>query len=140
MPIYEFSCAKCGKLAEVMQRVGERPPPCPSCGSKRMTRAVSRTAFHLKGGGWYADLYGTPRPDSGKTGVGKAEAGTTGGADAKTGAAEKPAATTATPAKAEGGEKPVTSKPGEPTTKKEATPKGATSPPERRPGTPRKRR
>jgi putative FmdB family regulatory protein len=135
MPIYEFSCAKCGKLAEVMQRVGERPPPCPSCGSKRMTRAVSRTAFHLKGGGWYADLYGTPRPDSGKAG-----AGTTGGADAKTGAAEKPAATTATPAKAEGGEKPAASKPGEPAAKKEATPKVASSPPERRPGTSRKRR
>ncbi len=134
MPIYEFSCAKCGKLAEVMQRVGERPPPCPNCGSKRMTREVSRTAFHLKGGGWYADLYGTPRPDSGK-----AEAGTTGGADAKKGA-EKPAAAAATPAKAEGGEKPAATKPGEPAAKKEAAPRGATSPPERRPGTPRKRR
>src|SRR5512137_2693981 len=92
MPIYEFSCAKCGNLSEVVQRVGARPPPCPVCGSKRMTRAVSRTAFHLKGGGWYADLYSTPRP-GGDKGEGaetpKAAAGATGDAAAKV---EKPAA------------------------------------------------
>jgi putative FmdB family regulatory protein len=80
MPIYEFRCARCGALSEVVQRVGERPPPCPKCGSRRMARAVSRTSFQLKGGGWHADLYATPRP-------GKAE-----GAESATPPAEKPAA------------------------------------------------
>ena len=99
MPIYEFRCARCGELSEIMQRVGERPPPCPKCGSKRMARAVSRTSFQLKGGGWHADLYATPRP-------GKAE-----GAESATSPAEKPVApatpgASATPASPPAGSKP----------------------------------
>jgi putative FmdB family regulatory protein len=125
MPIYEFNCAKCGKPTEVMQKLGERPPPCPHCGSKRMTRAVSKTSFALKGGGWYADLYATPKP-----GEKKAEGG-----EAAKPAAEKPA---------------VAAKPGEPAKpaaatppaapKGDATPGPASSPPGRRSPSPRKRR
>src|SRR5512137_1849959 len=117
MPIYEFSCAKCGNLSEVVQRVGARPPPCPVCGSKRMTRAVSRTAFHLKGGGWYADLYSTPRP---------------GGEKGEGAEAEKPAAT----GQADGTAKPAAEAtvPG-----KEAAPRERSRPARRRPVPPRKR-
>ncbi|HET6924094.1 MAG TPA: zinc ribbon domain-containing protein [Anaeromyxobacteraceae bacterium] len=61
MPIYEYLCERCGHLTEVMQKVGDRrPATCPECGSKRLAKLVSRTAFQLKGGGWYADLYGSP--------------------------------------------------------------------------------
>jgi putative FmdB family regulatory protein len=95
MPIYEFRCARCGELSEVVQRVGERPPPCPKCGSKRMARAVSRTSFQLKGGGWYADLYASkkekPAPGA-KPGAGGGEAGAE-----KPAAAAAPAAPAATP-------------------------------------------
>ena len=131
MPIYEFTCAKCGKPCEVVQRVGARPPPCPHCGSKRMARTVSRTAFHLKGGGWYADLYATPRP-----GDAKGEEG-----EAPKASDEKPAAAP----KEAGAEKPAAAK-ADTTPKTEATPKAdakptaASSPPRRRPASPRKRR
>ncbi|HEY6106559.1 MAG TPA: FmdB family zinc ribbon protein [Anaeromyxobacteraceae bacterium] len=41
--------------------MSDRPPAtCPGCGSKRLAKLVSRSAFQLKGGGWYADLYTSP--------------------------------------------------------------------------------
>ena len=62
MPIYEFVCEACGRLAEVMQKVSDPPPAaCPECGEGRMARMVSRTSFQLKGGGWYSDLYGSTK-------------------------------------------------------------------------------
>jgi len=62
VPIYEYLCERCGRLTEVMQKVTDRPPAtCPECGSKRLVKLVSRTAFQLKGGGWHADLYGSPK-------------------------------------------------------------------------------
>ncbi len=66
MPIYEYLCERCGRLTEVMQKITDRPPAaCPECGSKRLAKLVSRTAFQLKGGGWYADLYGSPKKKEG---------------------------------------------------------------------------
>jgi putative FmdB family regulatory protein len=119
MPIYEFKCLKCGKPAEVLQRVGDRAPACPSCGSKRMTRSVSRTSFQLKGGGWYADLYATPRPGAAKVeggpgtaekSAGQPEAGgkPESGAKPETGAKAEAAAKPATPPAAPPGPKPET--------------------------------
>jgi putative FmdB family regulatory protein len=122
MPIYEFRCARCGKLAEVVQRVGERSPPCPHCGSKRMSRAVSRTSFHLKGGGWHADLYATPRPAGDK-----AE-----GAEIAKPPAEQPAA----PARPDDAAKPATP----PATAPGAKPGAIAAAPRRTPRPPRKRR
>ncbi len=62
MPIYEFVCEACGRLTEVMQKVSDPPPPaCPECGAKKLAKLVSRTSFQLKGGGWYADLYSSPK-------------------------------------------------------------------------------
>lgn len=126
MPIYEFNCAKCGKLTEVVQRVSDPPPPCPHCGSKRMTRAVSRTSFHLKGGGWYADLYATPRPGSDK--VEGAES------------AKPPEAKPTTDTKQAAAEKPATPPAGATVAKPEPVAKEANSSSRRRPTSPRKRR
>jgi putative FmdB family regulatory protein len=138
VPIYEFNCARCGKLSEVVQHVGQRPPPCPHCGSKRMKRAVSRTSFRLKGGGWYADLYSTPRPGADKAGGAEksANADKAGGADKAPPGGEKSAA----PAKAEGAAKPATPSAGEPATPREGAPRAATGPARARPSSPRKRR
>ncbi len=62
MPIYEYLCESCGRVTEVMQKVSDRPPrSCPECGGRRLAKLVSRSAFQLKGGGWYADLYGSPK-------------------------------------------------------------------------------
>ncbi|MBI1940831.1 MAG: zinc ribbon domain-containing protein [Acidobacteria bacterium] len=42
MPIFEYTCKKCGKVFEklVMRQV-ERPQPCPHCGSKKVERQFS---------------------------------------------------------------------------------------------------
>lgn len=62
MPIYEYLCESCGKITEVVQKVDDRPPrTCSECGARKLARLVSRSAFQLKGGGWYSDLYSTPK-------------------------------------------------------------------------------
>ena len=56
MPIYEYECKKCG-VFDHEQPMSARPlARCPHCRSK-VTKLISATAFHLKGGGWYADGY-----------------------------------------------------------------------------------
>ena len=56
MPIYEYSCKKCGDF-EITQRMTEEPlKKCPTCGAK-VTKLISQSAFHLKGGGWYVTDY-----------------------------------------------------------------------------------
>jgi putative FmdB family regulatory protein len=60
MPLYEYRCTSCGKAEERLQ--GFSAPTehdCPACGAALgMTRQISRTAFALSGGGWYAGGYG----------------------------------------------------------------------------------
>ena len=75
MPIYEYLCEACGALTEQMQKVSEPGPrKCPECGSRKIARMISRTSFQLKGGGWYADLYSSPRADAEKKGTHGAKA------------------------------------------------------------------
>lgn len=63
MPIYEYVCEKCGDHVEVLQKVSDPPPKrCKKCRGK-LERIVSRTAFQLKGSGWYkTDYAGKPAP------------------------------------------------------------------------------
>ena len=66
MPIYEYLCEDCGRITELMQKVTDPAPrSCPECGSRKVAKLVSRSAFQLKGGGWYADLYSSPKKDAG---------------------------------------------------------------------------
>ena len=46
MPIYEFACPKCRKIFSFLaKRVKpDRPPVCPKCGNKKMSKQVSRFA------------------------------------------------------------------------------------------------
>lgn len=71
MPIYEYTCEKCGTRIDVLQKMDEpAPAKCSNCGADgTMARQVSRTSFVLKGGGWYSDLYGSAKKDSGGTGA-----------------------------------------------------------------------
>ncbi len=63
MPIYEYSCPRCGSF-ETTQRITDPPlKRCPTCKSK-VERMLSRTSFILKGSGWYATDYAR----SGKSG------------------------------------------------------------------------
>lgn len=69
MPIYEYTCEKCGTRIDVLQKMDEpAPAKCANCAAEgTMARQVSRTSFVLKGGGWYSDLYGSAKKDAGAT-------------------------------------------------------------------------
>jgi len=65
---YEYACGACGHEWEAEQSIREAPlKKCPRCGKLQAKRMISRGAgFILKGGGWYADGYGSSK--SGKSG------------------------------------------------------------------------
>jgi putative FmdB family regulatory protein len=103
MPIYEYTCKKCGEF-EVMQRITEPSlRKCPTCKGK-VERLLSRSSFVLKGSGWYATDYarkGTGSAESKETTPAAATASSeSNGSSAKTEAPAKPASTVkSTPAK-----------------------------------------
>ena len=58
MPIFEYHCNHCGANLEELQKHSDPPLiHCPACNQPSLQRAVSKSAFHLKGGGWYKDGY-----------------------------------------------------------------------------------
>ena len=57
MPIYEYSCEKCG-IVEAIQKFDDAPlEVCPECGQTGIQKEISASAFHLKGTGWYKTDY-----------------------------------------------------------------------------------
>jgi len=75
MPTYEYVCKACGHEFEKEQRISDAPlKTCPRCKAKQVKRLISRTSFHLKGGGWYSDLYSSSKKGSKKDGDSKPEA------------------------------------------------------------------
>ena len=94
MPEYEYECKACGRDFEYQQRMSDPDKTtCEVCGGG-LERLISRTAFSLKGGGWYKDLYASPKPAEAKSEA-KAETGgkSEGGkSDAPAASADKPAA------------------------------------------------
>jgi len=65
MPIYEYLCESCGMVNEKLQKVNDPPPArCDECGSRKLAKLVSRSAFQLKGGGWYSDLYSSKKKEA----------------------------------------------------------------------------
>lgn len=102
MPIYEYVCQRCGKEFEEMQRFSDAPLEQCGCEQKApVQRKVSRSAFHLKGGGWYKDGYGNAKSgsesssDSSGTSSSKESKPTT---EAKPATESKPAAESSSPA------------------------------------------
>lgn len=91
MPIYRYQCAACGESFEVWAKISDAPPTvCAKCGSGPITKALARTAFHLKGGGWYAQGYGaTGGGASGSSSSGSGGGGGSDSAGTKTDTAEK---------------------------------------------------
>lgn len=103
MPLYEYRCLECGRHTEVLQKFSDAPlRRCEECRGK-LEKLVSRSAFHLKGGGWYAGGYGAsdskkvdskePQDKKDKKDGGKTET-SAGGSDSKkdSGKTEAPAA------------------------------------------------
>jgi putative FmdB family regulatory protein len=48
MPVYEYACFACRKVVSVLiRRIDGGPKPaCPDCGGRKLTRVISRFAFH----------------------------------------------------------------------------------------------
>ena len=58
MPIYEYRCTSCGHTLEVIQKFNDKPlKKCTEC-SGALEKLISRSAFQLRGGGWYNEGYG----------------------------------------------------------------------------------
>ena len=81
MPTYEYVCKACDTEFEREQRISDPPvKTCPHCKAKQVKRLISRTSFHLKGGGWYSDLYSKPKSGGKGDGESKSEPSPSSGA------------------------------------------------------------
>src|SRR3954465_15368482 len=57
MPIYEYTCRKCRKRIEVIQKMSDKPLKTHAgCGGK-LTKEISAAGFQFKGTGWYVTDY-----------------------------------------------------------------------------------
>jgi putative FmdB family regulatory protein len=57
MPIYEYSCRKCGKTIEVIQKMSDPElKKHQGCGGG-LTKLISASGFQFKGTGWYVTDY-----------------------------------------------------------------------------------
>ncbi|OGF50977.1 MAG: hypothetical protein A2231_06370 [Candidatus Firestonebacteria bacterium RIFOXYA2_FULL_40_8] len=74
MPIYEYKCAKCGNLFEVLQNKNIKSEKCEKCGTKALRVPASRVGFVFKGSGFYVNDYGKKTETRGQ----KSEGGGTG--------------------------------------------------------------
>ncbi len=120
MPLYEYSCQQCHRHTEKRQKFSDPEiTECPHCGG-HLERVISAPNIAFKGGGWYKDLYSSPKPAA--AGESKAESkaenkseggtpdssskGPSSGGDASGTAAQStpaPASSTTTPATASAG-------------------------------------
>ena len=67
MPVYEYECKACHREFEYQQRMSDpEKTTCEACGGE-LERLISRTAFQLKGSGWYKDLYSSSKPAESKS-------------------------------------------------------------------------
>ncbi len=65
---YEYACEACGHAWEAEQSINDPAlTECPNCKKNTAKRMISGgQGFILKGGGWYADGYGSAKPDAKK--------------------------------------------------------------------------
>jgi putative FmdB family regulatory protein len=67
MPTYEYRCNACGKEFEYQQKMADADlTKCEACGEDKLEKLISWSAFQLKGGGWYKDLYSKQTPEQQK--------------------------------------------------------------------------
>src|SRR5215216_3710410 len=92
MPIYEYSCKKCGAHMEVMQKVSDKPlARHAKCGGK-LEKEWSRTGFQFKGTGWYVTDYAGKKSETKEAKEAKADAPSESKADSSTKADSAPKA------------------------------------------------
>ena len=69
MPTYDYQCFACNYVFEEFQKITADPiSKCPKCSEEKVKRLVSKSSFHLKGGGWYASGYSSNKSASKETG------------------------------------------------------------------------
>ncbi len=118
MPIYEYRCTACGNVLEVLAKMSDAPPEaCPKCEHPSPEKLISKSAFHLKGGGWYAQGYGAGGAAPAAGGEGKS-----------TGKTDSPQASPSTSSTGDGAASTTASSPSTPTTPS-STPPTSTTPP-----------
>ena len=98
---YEYACEACGHTWEAEQSINDAAlTECPNCKKDTAKRMISGgQGFILKGGGWYADGYGSAKPDAKKPDA-KTPSETTGTTPAKTPEKKSSESKPAAPAKA----------------------------------------
>lgn len=70
MPIYEYKCAKCAKVFEVLQKFSDEPLKVhENCGGA-VQRLISPPVFQFKGSGWYITDYAHKHGSSATNGEG----------------------------------------------------------------------
>lgn len=62
MPIYKYTCQKCGKKFKRLVKVGNNgdgddKPVCPDCGSSDVNKEVPNIGIRFKGSGFYKTDY-----------------------------------------------------------------------------------
>ncbi|MCD6169422.1 MAG: zinc ribbon domain-containing protein [Candidatus Latescibacteria bacterium] len=73
MPIYEYKCERCGHRFERFQSLEDKEvKTCEKCGGP-VRRVISRSAFVLKGSGWYVTDYPSKSRKKGMEAEKKAE-------------------------------------------------------------------
>ena len=83
MPIYEYSCRKCGGRVEAMQKITDKPlAKHAGCGG-RLEKEWSRTGFQFKGTGWYVTDYAGRKTDAKAEGEASGDAKKEAAAEAK---------------------------------------------------------
>ena len=92
MPIYEYSCNRCGATFEVRQKFSDDPVAVhEGCGGA-VERLVSAPSFQFKGSGWYVTDYPrNAKPESAKNSDSKPDAATDTKAEPKVKTEGKPA-------------------------------------------------
>src|SRR4051812_1118026 len=64
MPTYEYRCNACKREFEYQQKMADPDlVKCEACGEDKLEKLISWSAFQLKGGGWYKDLYSSQTPE-----------------------------------------------------------------------------
>ena len=98
MPIYDYTCAACGHLTEVIHGMREGGPRfCPSCGAEgTMRKGFAAPAVHFKGSGWAKkDRSATASPGRSRTSKPADDAGSGSGTGGSSGTAEASTSATA---------------------------------------------
>ena len=76
MPIYEYSCKKCGQTIEVIQKITDPElKKHKGCGGA-LTKLISAAGFQFKGTGWYVTDYARKGDASGDGSKGSHESAT----------------------------------------------------------------